>query len=70
MSRSFIREEKLITPETTWVLEKVGFKARYGVGKEFRFVFWKGFSTPTEERPDFNPRDKKRFTRNQEDLYE
>ena len=59
----------MITPETTWDLYKVGFKARYGIGKEFRFVFWKGFSTPTEEHPDFNPKNKKRFTINQEDLY-
>jgi hypothetical protein len=50
-----IYKKKLLTPETTWAFDHLGFKFRYEVGKEKRYVFWKGFKDPTIEPGYFKP---------------
>jgi hypothetical protein len=55
ISKQVIEKNKLVTPETTWTFDHLGFKFRYEVGKEKRYVFWKGFKDPTIESGDFKP---------------
>jgi hypothetical protein len=55
LSKHVIDKYKLVTNHTTFTVRKMGCKARYGVGKEFRIVFWEGFNKPTREPYDFEP---------------
>lgn len=53
ISKKVIEKRKLVTPETTWTLDRLGLKFRYEVGKEKRYVFWKGFKEPSIEPGNF-----------------
>jgi hypothetical protein len=55
ISKRKIEKKKLLTPETTWAFDRLGLKFRYEVGKEKRYVFWKGFKDPSIEPGDFKP---------------
>lgn len=55
ISKRVIEKKKLVTPETTWTFGKMSCKFRYGVGKEKRYVFWKGFKDPSIEPGNFKP---------------
>lgn len=55
ISQRFIKKNNLITDNTTWTVDRLGVKFRYNIGDERRFVFWKGFTTPSIEPGDFSP---------------
>jgi hypothetical protein len=55
ISERVIYKKKLLSPETTWVFDRLGMKFRYKVGEEKRHVFWKGFKDSTVEPGDFEP---------------
>ena len=55
ISKREIEKKKLLTSETTWSFDHLGLKFRYEIGKEKRYVFWRGFREPSIEPGDFKP---------------
>ena len=55
ISKRTIKRKKMIDKDTLFVVDRLGAKARYEPGKEFRIVFWKGFKKHTREPINFSP---------------